>query len=86
MSKFFELATIVVVGVIIADFIGGFYVKGTSNVAPFGGGSGVIVSGVVNMWKDIVDVLSGQGVTAPPPAGPKAPGAQQKPPPKLQLD
>jgi len=78
MGKFFELATIVVVGVIIADFISGFYDPKTGKLAPFGGGSGVIVSGVGNLWQDIVDVLMGKEVTTPPPKGPTPPGSQKK--------
>ena len=78
-SSWYDLAVIVIVGVILADFVGGFY-------GPLGGGSGVIVSGIANLWKTSVKAMLGiaPATTASQPKGPNPPASQKKPnpPPK----
>jgi len=73
-SNVWSLATLVIVGVILADFIAGFY-------GPKGGGSGVIVSGISNLWTMTVDAMLGQA-PADAPKGPNPPGSQKTPAPK----
>ena len=81
MRRVYDLAVVVIVGVILADFISGFYTKGTGNLAPYGGGSGVILSGLGNIWGTTVNAMLGQ-VTPDQPAGPNPPASQKKPVPK----
>jgi len=71
-SSWYDLAVIVIVGVIIADFIGGFY-------GPLGGGSGVIVSGITNIFKTSVNAMLGCPTSG---CGPNNPGSQKTPAPK----
>ena len=73
-SSWYDLAVIVIIGVILADFVAGFS-------GPFGGGSGVITSGVVNLWTTTVNAMLGQPVPDQP-KGPNPPGSQKTPAPK----
>ena len=73
--SWYDLAVIVIVGVILADFIGGFY-------GPLGGGSGVIVSGIVNLWKTSVNAMLGTAPASTPAKGPNPPASQKTPAPK----
>lgn len=79
MKRVFDLATIVIVGIIIATL--------ASNANT--GGTGTLLCGVTYFWQAAVNGMLGQqvpnyncGQVAAQATGPKAPGAQQKPAPK----
>jgi hypothetical protein len=80
MRRVIDLFTIVVIGVILAEILRGFY-NGYGSLAPYGGGSGVILSGITNIATTTVDAMLGQvGPTTP--SGPNPPASQKTPAPK----